>query len=107
MHGSQKWLTNHCNLHLVTSAAEPDQKDFLILLAKNTLCQVLSKEADHLESLVLFAVAVNIHLNRHSAHTLNNFHHLVFVESNSVHVLIDLYGHMLSDNAVFTMFQSL
>ena len=28
LHGSQKWLTNHCNLHLVTSAAEPDQKDF-------------------------------------------------------------------------------
>ena len=73
--------------------------------AKNTLCRVLSVEADHLGSLVLFAV--NIHLNRHSAHTLNNFHHLVFVESNSVHVLIDLYGHMLSDNAVFTMFQSL
>ena len=74
-------------------------------MAKNTLCRVLSVEADHLGSLVLFAV--NIHLNRHSAHTLNNFHHLVFVESNSVHVLIDLYGHMLSDNAVFTMFQSL
>ena len=67
-----------------------------ILLAKNTLCQVLSKEADHLESLVLFAVTVHIHHNRHSVHTLNNS--LIFVESNSVHIPIDLHGHMLSDH---------
>ena len=35
---------------------------------------------------------------RHSVHTLNNS--LIFVESNSVHILIDLHGHMLSDHVL-------